>query len=197
MGLKSVERRQQRKKIIFFAVFEYIVINDNQHVREYFSEFMCRVISMANENCDVDSFLECKIIMGDVIENINAIIDNKMPPFFNEYVSSGKNSIKETCYFITAKSEDFDLSNSPIKVGVTNNIDYRIAQFQIGSPVELDVYGFIDSDFSAIIETYFHRKFASRRIHSEWFNLKEDSSEFEATFLALKKMFCTYKKIIQ
>jgi hypothetical protein len=189
MNLKSKERAAKRYKICFFAAFEFLVINDLEYVRNNYPEFLRRVMKIANQ--DADKFLGCDILMKEVAETLNAIALNKMPPLFKEYESKPKER-KGSCYFISCESDEIKIAGKRIKIGVSDDIDIRLSQLQAYCPYDLKLYGFIECEFSQMIEIFFHHKFSDYRIRGEWFNVLEVTEEFEKTYSTLKKKFCDY-----
>lgn len=60
----------------------------------------------------------------------------------------------------------------PIKIGVTNDIDRRLAGLQTGSPVRLVLRHHIEAGTSGqayALERDLHGRFHSYRLHGEWF----------------------------
>ncbi len=64
-------------------------------------------------------------------------------------------------YFLQA------LDGGPIKIGVSNNPEGRLASLQTGSPVKLRILGTAAGDQRR--EARLHRKLAAHRLHGEWF----------------------------
>jgi len=62
-----------------------------------------------------------------------------------------------------------------IKIGLAKDIRRRRMQLQIGSPVTLEIMGWIQSRDDASLERALHAKFKKHRERGEWFNL--DPSE--------------------
>lgn len=62
-----------------------------------------------------------------------------------------------------------------IKIGVAKDIRRRRIQLQTGSPVTLEIMGWIRSRDDAALERSLHAKFKTHRERGEWFNL--DPSE--------------------
>ena len=80
-------------------------------------------------------------------------------------------------YFVQAGN----YKNSPVKIGVTHDIDKRILTLQTGNPYKLKCNALIhcESESEAYsLEGYLHKKLKSSRMCGEWFksdyfNLKE------------------------
>ncbi len=71
-------------------------------------------------------------------------------------------------YFIQAENKPF----SPIKIGVTNNLDKRLGALQTGNHDELNILGvqkFRSQDAMFDQERYLHRRFKKYNVHGEWF----------------------------
>jgi DNA-binding XRE family transcriptional regulator len=62
-----------------------------------------------------------------------------------------------------------------VKIGFTKNINKRLIQLQISSPVKLEVLHLIEGNVS--LEKELHQKFKDFRVSGEWFNY--DSSILE------------------
>lgn len=68
-------------------------------------------------------------------------------------------------------------SDLMVKIGYTSGDPHqRVRALQIGSPVNLDVFGWIRG--SVALEQKFHRTFASLRVHGEWFEAVGKLREF-------------------
>ena len=58
-----------------------------------------------------------------------------------------------------------------VKIGWSWNVWDRFASLKMGSPVDLDVIGVIESISPAYLEAVWHRRWAALRHHGEWFKL--------------------------
>lgn len=63
-----------------------------------------------------------------------------------------------------------------VKIGVTQNIELRVASLMAALPEHATFIGWIAGDVS--VENHFHQLFGSKRMKGEWFNL--DESEIAA-----------------
>lgn len=67
-----------------------------------------------------------------------------------------------------------DKESSPVKVGVTSDIERRVSSLQTGNPYQLICKAFIPCDSkeqSYRLESFFHRQFRKNRMVGEWFRL--------------------------
>lgn len=82
---------------------------------------------------------------------------------------SSVGSITSVVYFIQGDDE------TPIKIGMTSNLEQRLRQIQPSCPYKLkvlcQVYGYIRE------EHYLHKKFEQHRLHNEWFKPAEEILE--------------------
>jgi hypothetical protein len=65
-------------------------------------------------------------------------------------------------------------NNSPVKIGVTSDIESRISALQTGNPYQLFCKAFIpcdNKDQAYRLEGFFHRQFRKNRMIGEWFKL--------------------------
>ena len=65
-------------------------------------------------------------------------------------------------------------NNSPVKIGVTSDIENRISALQTGNPYQLFCKAFIpcsNKDHAYRLESFFHRQFRKNRMIGEWFKL--------------------------
>lgn len=65
-------------------------------------------------------------------------------------------------------------NNSPVKIGVTSDIENRISALQTGNPYQLFCKAFIpcvNKDQAYRLESFFHRQFKKNRMIGEWFRL--------------------------
>jgi hypothetical protein len=72
-------------------------------------------------------------------------------------------------YFIQAGSQ------GPIKIGVADDVEYRLSELQTGNAETLHIVGCVPGD--GRLEKELHRRLASVRIRGEWFR---SGSEIEA-----------------
>lgn len=70
---------------------------------------------------------------------------------------------KRDLYFIQG------VSGGPIKIGVSYDVEARLAQFQMTSPVRLHVLGIVPRVLHGR-ESTVHQQFAAARLHGEWFS---------------------------
>lgn len=91
------------------------------------------------------------------------------------------------------RQTDLD-GNELFKIGITkNDIEVRLSCLQTGSPHKLDLQGLYKSEFYNKIEKWMHRKYTSKRLEGEWFdltnkdvvNFHEDCKKIEATIKTL------------
>ena len=79
-----------------------------------------------------------------------------------------------------------DQQNSPVKIGVTSNIEGRISNLQTGNPWVLVCKALIpcaDKEQAYKLESYLHNRFKKKRMNGEWFklydfNMKKILSDF-------------------
>ncbi|MCP4325189.1 MAG: GIY-YIG nuclease family protein [Alteromonadales bacterium] len=67
-----------------------------------------------------------------------------------------------------------DRNNSPVKIGVTSDIESRVSSLQTGNPYQLDCKAFIpcsNKEQAYRLESFFHRQFRKSRMIGEWFKL--------------------------
>lgn len=65
-------------------------------------------------------------------------------------------------------------NNSPVKIGVTSDIENRVSALQTGNPYQLYCKAFIPcsgKDQAYRLESFFHRQFIKNRMVGEWFRL--------------------------
>lgn len=74
-------------------------------------------------------------------------------------------------YFI-AENENNDPNSLRVKVGRSVDIQVRLRTFQTGSPYELKLMGWIESDDDKQLELALHDRYSDLNIHGEWFNLE-------------------------
>lgn len=65
-----------------------------------------------------------------------------------------------TIYFIGSEA-------GPIKIGVTENLKFRLQALRLSSPVALTVLASKSAHRNA--ERQYHKRFAAHRLHGEWF----------------------------
>jgi hypothetical protein len=91
------------------------------------------------------------------------------------------------------RQTDLD-GNELYKIGITKRrIETRLSCLQTGNPHKLDLQGFYKSEFYNKIEKWMHRKYTSKRLEGEWFdltnkdvvNFHEDCKKIEATIKTL------------
>ena len=63
---------------------------------------------------------------------------------------------------------------SPVKIGVTTDLERRIAELQTGNPYQLNCKALIpcsDKTQAYNLESFFHKQFKKNRMMGEWFKL--------------------------
>ena len=68
-----------------------------------------------------------------------------------------------------------------VKIGATVNVPTRLGELQTGSPKKLKVLAVIESETERSADRKYHPRFASSRIHGEWFNPSPDLMAFIGT----------------
>lgn len=71
-----------------------------------------------------------------------------------------------------------ELALGSIKIGVSRNVEERLAVLQRGMPQKLECIGFIKGDFKD--ENLLHDKFSHLRIRGEWFKADDELLDFLA-----------------
>jgi len=82
------------------------------------------------------------------------------------------NTLQYGVYFIYCSDQE----NSPVKIGVTSDIDNRISNLQTGNPYVLKCKALIpckDKAQAYNLESYLHHRFKKKRMVGEWFRLYE------------------------
>lgn len=79
-------------------------------------------------------------------------------------------------------------ANELIKIGSAFDIELRVEQLQMASPVRLRVLGYVHRGGEPL-ERHLHRLFKQRRAHGEWFRVSLD--EIFATVEAIQKRGAT------
>jgi hypothetical protein len=67
-----------------------------------------------------------------------------------------------------------DYKHSPVKIGVTSDLENRVSALQTGNPYQLECKAFIpceNKDQAYRLESFFHRQFRKSRMIGEWFKL--------------------------
>lgn len=64
------------------------------------------------------------------------------------------------------------------KIGLTNDIDRRLAQISPALPFTVELVHTIKTDDMVRIEHFLHEKFADKRANGEWFSLSDDDIEW-------------------
>lgn len=62
-------------------------------------------------------------------------------------------------------------TNNLIKIGSTTNVERRLKQLQTGSPGELELLGYIETEDSYALESKLHEEYKTLRVSGEWFNI--------------------------
>ena len=85
-----------------------------------------------------------------------------------------------------------DHKNSPVKIGVTSDIENRVSALQTGNPYQLECKAFIpcaDKEQAYRLEVFFHRQFRKSRMIGEWFKLyRFDLKKLMARFSDIERV---------
>lgn len=73
--------------------------------------------------------------------------------------------------------------NKFYKIGITDNINYRVTSLQIGNPYKLGTYLCSYFDNAEDVEKELHIKFKKKHVRGEWFELNKDDLDY------LKELF--------
>lgn len=76
-------------------------------------------------------------------------------------------------YFI-AENENDDHNSLRVKIGRSSDIQVRLRTLQTGSPYDLKLMGWIESDDDKQLELRLHERYSDQRIHREWFYLQPE-----------------------
>jgi len=76
-------------------------------------------------------------------------------------------------YFI-AENENDDHSSLRVKIGRSRNIEVRLRTLQTGSPYDLKLMGWIESDDDRQLEQALHDRYSEQCIRLEWFYLQPE-----------------------
>jgi hypothetical protein len=63
--------------------------------------------------------------------------------------------------------------NEFTKIGITNDIDYRLRSLQTGNPYPLELLCKFEYANALPIEGILHKRFSGRRVQGEWFKLSD------------------------
>jgi hypothetical protein len=77
-------------------------------------------------------------------------------------------------YFIAENENDVHKSLR-VKIGRSKDIKVRLRSLQTGSPYDLKLMGWINSDDDKQLEYELHQRYANRHIRLEWFNLDPEN----------------------
>jgi hypothetical protein len=74
-------------------------------------------------------------------------------------------------YFVAYGNEELRKYHPVIKIGMTYNIEKRLANLSTASAIPLILAGFIPSDHPDFLENHLHCRFGKRRLNGEWFKV--------------------------
>ena len=76
-------------------------------------------------------------------------------------------------YFI-AENENEDHNSLRVKIGRSGDIKVRLRALQTGSPYDLKLMGWIESNDDKQLELTLHERYSDQRIRLEWFHLQPE-----------------------
>ena len=76
-------------------------------------------------------------------------------------------------YFVACKDPEYRIKNPHMKIGWTADLKERMHALQTGSPVELAIMGYIETEDPKVLERYFHSLFKKDKRHGEWFDVTD------------------------
>lgn len=76
-------------------------------------------------------------------------------------------------YFI-AENENNDHNSLRVKIGRSKDIQVRLRALQTGSPYDLKLMGWIESNDDAQLEQELHERYSEQHIRLEWFYLEPE-----------------------
>lgn len=80
------------------------------------------------------------------------------------YAANRRNNKSNNVYLIQAE-------NGLTKIGVSNDAYKRLKTLDVGSPVNLELLFYFNTDEAMRIEGFLHNKFAKKLVKGEWYNL--------------------------
>jgi T5orf172 domain len=76
-------------------------------------------------------------------------------------------------YFI-AENENDDYNSLRVKIGHSKDIQVRMRALQTGSPYDLKLMGWIESEDAIGLESELHKRYSKKHIRLEWFRLEPE-----------------------
>lgn len=80
--------------------------------------------------------------------------------------------MKTYVYIIECRIDESS-SNNPVKIGYTSNLKKRLAELQVGNPLELILLAataYDSEEIAAEKEAHYHKLFKRHKIRGEWFD---------------------------
>jgi hypothetical protein len=69
------------------------------------------------------------------------------------------------------------------KIGIASNPARRLADLQIGSPVELYIYAYFEVEKAQTHESHLHKRYNHKNLHGEWFDLSDQDLQTICDYL--------------
>jgi hypothetical protein len=67
--------------------------------------------------------------------------------------------------------------NDLVKIGITNDVEYRLRTMQTGNPYPLELILQFEYKSAMLVERVLHSKFSKFRVRGEWFRFTDDELE--------------------
>lgn len=93
--------------------------------------------------------------------NMHSSVSDKFSSFLRR-----KNNPSTFIYFIHS-------DNGLTKIGIAKDVKLRLTTLNIGSPVELSLLFYFESQNAKRAEANLHKRFSQKRVKGEWFNLSD------------------------
>lgn len=87
-----------------------------------------------------------------------------------------KNRKKKFLYFIR---EEF---KGLVKIGITSNVRTRMGTLQTSCPQNLELIGYLETEYAESLEKFIHDRFSDRNYLREWFTFSDDEIEMILNF---------------
>lgn len=72
----------------------------------------------------------------------------------------------------------FRAENGLVKIGKTVNIQQRFKSIHTMSPIDIEVFAFLETEMADELEYELHIEFDVDRVKGEWFNLSDEDLQY-------------------
>jgi hypothetical protein len=171
-----------------FGEYSYDRYKKWQDMRKFVKENFYLFGRKVMEYREIDKWSIVDLTIEEVCTNCSLVVNNggltsfKNNTNFCEYCINKLKNENQNLYDYGYIYFFQELNTGKIKIGKTKNLENRIKNLKSMLPFKSELVHHIPTSNHSDVEKYFHRKYRSKKVKGEWFDLNEDDIVFIKKF---------------